>query len=382
MSMFKINAEKNRIAPLEVKRFSELGFAERQHLQEWIANFPQVLGEELLIIQKEFAGFDDTRERLDLLALDRQGNLIIIENKLDDSGRDVVWQALKYAGYCANLRKSQVVEIFQSYIDRYEGSSDAAKKAEERISEFMKLDFDEVMLNSGQSQRIILVAADFRKEVTNTALWLIGHGIPCQCFKATPYVSGDQLLLNFVQVIPTPEANDYMIGLADKEAEEKNTSRTIKKSQDLRLNFWTHVLEGFRQSDCDLFDNMSPSRRGNWISKASGIISGMPYTLAITKTEVRVEFNMETSDPLLNSLVYEQLYASRESIESDFGDQLMWLPLPEETIACRLKYRKETETLNESNWPEITQWFVKYIVKLEAVLRQPLKEINQEGLGR
>lgn len=39
-------------------------------------------GEELLIIQKEFDGFDDTRERLDLLALDKDGNLVIIENKL------------------------------------------------------------------------------------------------------------------------------------------------------------------------------------------------------------------------------------------------------------------------------------------------------------
>jgi RecB family endonuclease NucS len=50
-----------------------------------------------LIIQKEFDGFNDTKERLDLLALDKQGNLVIIENKLDDSGKDVTWQVIKYA---------------------------------------------------------------------------------------------------------------------------------------------------------------------------------------------------------------------------------------------------------------------------------------------
>jgi len=38
-----------------------------------------------LIIQKEFDGFNDTRERLDLLALDKEGNIVIIENKLDDT---------------------------------------------------------------------------------------------------------------------------------------------------------------------------------------------------------------------------------------------------------------------------------------------------------
>jgi hypothetical protein len=59
----------------------------------------RAFGEELLVIQKEFSGFSDTHERLDILALDKQGSLVLIENKLDDTGRDVTWQALKYASY-------------------------------------------------------------------------------------------------------------------------------------------------------------------------------------------------------------------------------------------------------------------------------------------
>jgi hypothetical protein len=60
---------------------------------------------------------------------------VIIENKLDDSGRDVVWQALKYAGYCANLRQESVVEIFQLYLDQYEPNEN--RQAAEVIAEFM-----------------------------------------------------------------------------------------------------------------------------------------------------------------------------------------------------------------------------------------------------
>jgi len=75
-------------------------------------------GEELLIIQKEFSGFDDTKERLDLLALDKRGALAIVENKLDDSGRDVVWQCLKYASYCSTLSKTSIADIYQQYLDR------------------------------------------------------------------------------------------------------------------------------------------------------------------------------------------------------------------------------------------------------------------------
>lgn len=52
--MFKIDKKNNRISQLESKSFSALGFGERQHLQEWLANQPSALGEELLVLRKEF----------------------------------------------------------------------------------------------------------------------------------------------------------------------------------------------------------------------------------------------------------------------------------------------------------------------------------------
>ena len=96
--MFQVIRSTNRLVQLEERRFSDLKLREREHLQEWVAHTPEALGEELLIIQKEFDGFADTRERLDLLALDKEGHLVVIENKLDDSGRDVVWQGGRATG--------------------------------------------------------------------------------------------------------------------------------------------------------------------------------------------------------------------------------------------------------------------------------------------
>ena len=64
--MFVIDKIHNRISKIKSKTFHELGFRERENLQEWIAKNPSCLGdEELLIIQKEFDGFNDTNERLD-----------------------------------------------------------------------------------------------------------------------------------------------------------------------------------------------------------------------------------------------------------------------------------------------------------------------------
>jgi hypothetical protein len=71
--MFTVDSQANRIRPVKNKTFSDLGFTERKHLQEWLAHHPSALGEELPIIQKEFDGFDDTKERLDLLALNITG---------------------------------------------------------------------------------------------------------------------------------------------------------------------------------------------------------------------------------------------------------------------------------------------------------------------
>lgn len=181
--MFQINREANNIIQLKERRFSELGFRERDHLQEWIAKNPEVVGEELLIIQKEFDGFSETNERLDLLAVDKAGDLVVIENKLDDTGRDVVWQALKYASYCSTLSTSQIIKIFQTYLDR-QGRSEDARSA---ITDFLEVEDDESLVLNRNDQRLMFIANNYRKEVTSTVLWLLDHDVRIQCFRATPY---------------------------------------------------------------------------------------------------------------------------------------------------------------------------------------------------
>lgn len=96
MIMFIVDKNKNEAFSLDRRTFRELGFKERKHLQEWICKNTEMLDEKLLIIQKAFSDFVDTNERLDLLSIDKNGDLVVIENKLDDSGKNVTWQALKY----------------------------------------------------------------------------------------------------------------------------------------------------------------------------------------------------------------------------------------------------------------------------------------------
>ncbi|MGS8519908.1 DUF4268 domain-containing protein [Escherichia coli] len=376
--MFTVNHQTNRISPVRTKKFSELGFTERKHLQEWLAHEPSALGEELLIIQKEFDGFDDTRERLDLLALDKDGNLVIIENKLDDSGRDVVWQALKYASYCASLTKAQIVDIYQQYLDRYEpvtGEVDllnAPASASARICEFLDApDLDELKLNLGNSQRIMLVAANFRKEVTSTALWLLGQGISIACFKITPYSQGEQLLINIDQIIPTPEAKELMIGINAKEAEEKTTEVVLKNRHTVRREYWERALEAFQKSACQLYNNISPSK-DHWLSAGSGL-SGCPYNLIFLQKELRVELWISRGVTEENKYLFDLLSQSKQDIEHAFGAELEWMRLDEKK-SCRIQFSTKADGFNKETWPQAVAWHLEQMTKLEKALKGPLQK--------
>ena len=363
--MFKIDKTSNRIIPLQAKGFAELGFKERQNLQEWVAHRPDALGEELLIIQKEFDGFAGTKERLDLLGLDKNGNLVVIENKLDDSGKDVVWQALKYASYCANLTKLQIVEIFRQHL-KEDGN------AEDLICEFLEADdINEVKINIGNSQRMMFVAANFPREVTNTALWLLGQGISVQCFRATPYVFGEELLLSIDQIIPTPEAEEFMIGMKAKEDEEKSDEAARKDRQDIRLDFWEKTLESFRNSECNLYNNIN-ARTDHWVSAGSGV-SACPFNLIFLKKEVRVELSLSGGNAKENKFLFDELKNRQAEIESNFGQEFEWLLL-EGKKSSRIQLSKSFEGHNRDNWPEMIEWLVSNMTLFEKALKQPLSE--------
>ncbi|HHN8615715.1 DUF4268 domain-containing protein [Klebsiella quasipneumoniae] len=374
--MYKVDTPTNSLHSLQEVSFSSLGYTERYHLQEWLAKNPQALtrdnDDELLIIQKEFAGFDDTKERLDLLAIDKQRNLVIIENKLDDSGRDVVWQALKYAGYCANLRKEQILDIFQLYLDKYE--PEETRPAADVMAEFLECEsLDEVQINQSRTQRVMMVAASFRKEVTNTALWLMQFGLRVQCFKVKPYKFNDDVFVDIRQVIPTPEAESFMIGMAQKEAEEQSTSGELKTRHLLRKAFWTKMLERLKASSCTLYNNISPST-DHWLSAGSGI-SALSYNMIFSKKETRVEFWIAKSSAESNTFAFNWLHERKETIERTFGHALKWEPLPGKK-SCRISFATPATSLDESNWPAMIDWLLVNLTAFEKALDPFITPLN------
>jgi len=369
--MFRINADTNNISPLQVRSFSDLGFKERSHLQEWIAKEPSCLGEDLLIIQKEFSGFSDTQERLDLLALDKQGSLVIIENKLDDTGRDVTWQALKYASYCSGLSKENIRKIYQEFLNK----DGQGEKAEEKLVDFFEgEDYEEITLNKGVTQRIILIAANFRKEVTSTVLWLTNFKLRLQCFKVTPYSMNEELFLNVEQIIPTKDAEEYTIGLAEKAQDEIAGATQEKNRHRVRRKFWTQLLAEMNKKGT-LYQNISPGVAA-WIGAGSGV-RGVGLNFSAGRAFGRAELYIDRGDKDENKFIFDWFLKHKDEIEAVFGEQFIWQRLDDKR-ACRIKSEKEGNIFEEEQWPEMIEFMTDAMVRMEEAFKEPLKKLNKE----
>jgi hypothetical protein len=88
--------------------------ANESMIHNWIAERPELLGLDLLIIGREVVAPD--RGRLDLLGIDEDGNLAIVELKRDRTPREVIAQVLDYASWIATLQTRAIHEIALRYL--------------------------------------------------------------------------------------------------------------------------------------------------------------------------------------------------------------------------------------------------------------------------
>ena len=70
------------------------------------------------------------------IAIDENGNLVIIELKRDTSGNHVEWQAIKYASYCSAFTDEEIFGLYQEYLNKK--YTDKSKNAKQEIEKFIE----------------------------------------------------------------------------------------------------------------------------------------------------------------------------------------------------------------------------------------------------
>jgi hypothetical protein len=214
--MYRVDIENKKLVEIPATTYSELNLRERFDIQEWIAGTPEILGEPLMIISKEL--ILPSGRRLDLLAVDKEGALVVIELKRDNSGSDVEWQAIKYASYCSSFSHDEIYKYFAEYL----GTDD--DDAQVKIEGFINCEPEDI----NQRQQIIFVAKEFHSEVISAVLWLRESEIDIECIRLTPYFDQKgELFINPEIIIPLPEAKDY---IQKKESKQKELKQSGKSS--------------------------------------------------------------------------------------------------------------------------------------------------------
>lgn len=175
----------------EIKR-SRLDWEER--IEKWLEQDISIVSDELLVIGRQVK--TDFGGVIDLLCLDRTGDLVIIELKRDKTPREVTAQALDYASWVNGLSSERVMEIASQYFGEEISLDDAYRQ---RFGE----ELPEVL--NGHHQ-IIIVAAELDSSTERIINYLsdtYGVAINAVTFQYFRDEAGQELLARVFLIEPS-----------------------------------------------------------------------------------------------------------------------------------------------------------------------------------
>lgn len=215
--------ENNSLHKVETTTFNSEGVLERPHLQDAIKQKIEVIAPNCIVISEEFSEWSGSQRRIDLLAIDKEGNLVVIELKRTETGEHMELQALRYAAMVSTLTFSRATEIYQKHLISI-GSED---NAENNLIEF--LGWEEPQEDDfGLDVRIILVSANFSKELTTSVMWLNERNLDIRCVRLILYKHQEQILVDVQQIIPLPEGESYQVKIKQQSEERREARKSSK----------------------------------------------------------------------------------------------------------------------------------------------------------
>ncbi len=223
--------EDKQLLAIQSTNFVAESIFERNDLQEAFKNNIDIIAPHCLVIAEEFSDWQGSRKRIDLLAIDKQANLVVIELKRTETGDHMELQALRYASMISTMTFEDAIEVFRKYKQQNGFPSYSLEEAKLEIEGFIEVDVVEA--GFAEDVKTILVSQDFSVELTTSVIWLNERNLDITCMKIQPYNDNGKILIDIQQIIPLPEAEDYQIKVRRKLEEKrdirKDSSRDYSK---------------------------------------------------------------------------------------------------------------------------------------------------------
>jgi len=186
----------------EFTEYKEQAFKDEhkeQTMEVWLEKNPDSIVEDgaLLIIGRQVA--TNQRSFIDLLALDREGNTVIVELKRGKIPRETVSQALEYTSWVESLEYAKLEQILRDYLNDENLSLLDYHKAYFKLEETEGVSFN-------KDQRIVIVGYEISQEVRQTALFLRKKGLRATCVEFNYFKTNSKEQLISVEIVVGKES--------------------------------------------------------------------------------------------------------------------------------------------------------------------------------
>lgn len=316
MPIFEIGNDS--FTEIEEITFASAGLKERGDIQRLLRKQIDVISPDTLIIAEEFSDWEDSKRRIDLLGIDKQANIVVIELKTTESGGHMELQAIRYAAMVSAMTYEKAVDAYGNYLKKIGSDADA----KESILDF--LGQEEVDEDSfAQDVRILLVSADFSKEITTAVMWLNERSLDIRCVRMKPYRYSDKIVVDVEQVIPLPEADEIMVKIREKVQKERHDRAEKSDRRHLRGEFWQELL-AMAKGRLSLYDNVSVTDRAYIVARSGK--GGVHYSFNIRKDGAAVNFVID-GIKAKNKMAFDLLFKQKLEIDNNFNGSLDWCVL-------------------------------------------------------
>lgn len=362
MTLYLVSPEK--LEAVAGTTFAAENLLEKKDLQRLLRSNIAVLGADLLVIAEEFGEWEESSRRIDLLCLSKDASLVVVEVKRTEDGGHMELQAIRYAAMVSSMTLDQAIAAYASFS---KSDADAARAV---VLDYLELASVEEAELTGEV-RIILVAANFSTEITTSVLWLNRYDLDITCIRMRPYRLDEKILVDATQIIPLPEATEYEVKL---HAQQKEKRKALGTRQQILRKFWTQFIERSKLRT-DLMAGRSPTT-DHWLGSGIGK-TGFSLTASLTSDTSKAECYIDPpGGDEKSAAAFQALKLRQAEIEAAFGDALEWQDLPGKR-ACRIcKMVAGGWQSPDSEWPDLQDRLIDYLVRLEHALKTPIQELK------